>query len=491
MKIQIKTLKSKKYELEVKADETVLEIKEKIEKELGLGEAPRMSLIHHGKILKNEQTGDDAGFKENDFVVLMVKKKKRKRKNKIQATPQATATASSTATTAQSTAVTSESKDATTNSASTTDNPVAAENAPNGANAFVMGNQLNAAVENLVAMGFPEAEVQRAMRAAFNNPERAAEYLISGIPQNIAPPAQAAVNRPPASQAAAVQPAAANNQPPAAGMPPQNVMRQLMAQNPETMAMVLQHIMRNQPELFRGIGANGQIDQAAIENLLRDENFMTMMMQAMAGGQRGALQPGLGAVGPGLGMGRGMIGQGMGRGMMGQQGAHLPPMGNQNVIRMTQAELASIERLKNIGFSQHQALEAFLVCNKNEQMAANYLFENANDFAGPAAVAAPPAAAALPANPAPQVAPPAQPVALAEQPAVDQPVAAAEQQAVVQANDAQAEAPQADEAVANGGPANQVIANAQGAERDEAKNNDNADGAAADAKDQEMEDPNK
>merc|ERR1719204_1129603 len=114
-----------------------------------------------------------------------------------------------------------------------------------------------------------------------------------------------------------------------------------------------------------------------------------------------AQRPGVGAAGPGLGMGRGN-----GRGLMGQPGAHRPPMGNPNVIRMTHAEAASIERLKNIGFSQHQALEAFLVCNKNEQMAANYLFENANDFGGPAAVAPPAAQQAVAArqanNPAPQ-----------------------------------------------------------------------------------------
>merc|ERR1719357_176222 len=107
--------------------------------------------------------------------------------------------------------------------------------------------------------------------------------------------------------------------------------------------------------------------------------------------------------------------------MMGQLGTQRPPMGNPNLIR-THAEAAAIERLKNIGFSQHQALEAFLVCNKNEQMAANYLFENANDFAGPAA-AGPPAAqpvAQQPVNPAPQVAPPVQPAAAVEQPAAVQ-----------------------------------------------------------------------
>merc|ERR1719193_2974168 len=104
------------------------------------------------------------------------------------------------------------------------------------------------------------------------------------------------------------------------------------------------------------------------------------MIQAMSGAGLGAVQrPGVGAL------------PGMGRGMMGQMGAQQPPMGNQNVIRMTHAEAAAVERLKGIGFSQQQALEAFLVCNKNEQMAANYLFENANDFRR-APVAAPAAA---------------------------------------------------------------------------------------------------
>jgi len=495
MKIQIKTLKSKKYDLEVKNDETVEEIKDKIQNELKLGDSSMMSLIHHGKILKNNQTATDAGFKENDFVVLMVKKKKKKKRK----TKPAQTTTATTATSSEQKSTASNVSEAPAERVTpATENPAAAEsNAPSGANAFVMGNQLSEAVQNLVAMGFAEAEVQRAMRAAFNNPERAAEYLLTGIPQNIgaAAPARVAAQPPAAQVAANQQPAAANNPLGAAAAIPQqgaafprNAMQQMMAQNPEALAGVLQHVMRNRPELFQGIGDDGNINPAAIENLLSDPNFMQMMMQAMAGGApgrgMGAPQgPGVGAVGPGMGMGRGM---------MGQVGAQRLPVGNPNVIRMTHAEAASVNRLKNIGFSQQQALEAFLVCNKNEQMAANYLFENANDFAGPA-VAAPaaaqPVAAQQPANPAPQVAPPVQPAVAEEQPAA------------AQANDAQpeappaneAEAPPANEAVPNEGPVNQfeAIASAQRVAREEAKNNDNADGAGADVKDQEMEDPNK
>jgi len=515
MKIQIKTLKSKKYELEVKADETVEEMKAKIQNELGLGEAEMMSLIHHGKILKNEQTAANAGIKENDFVVLMVKKKKKKRKkNKAKETPQTQAQAAAGSSSAaseekstRSTALaTSEAPAASATSA--TENPAAAQNtAPSGANAFVMGNQLNVAVQNLMQMGFEEADVQRAMRAAFNNPERAAEYLLTGIPQNLGAAANAQVAAPPpAAQAPAVNQAAAANNPmaAAAAMPQQGAalgaMQQVIAQNPEAMAAVLQQVMQNQPELFQGIAADGNINPAAVENLMRDPNFMQMMLQAMSGGAGLGARPGMGAAQrPGVG-----ALPGMGRGMVGQMRAQQPPMGNPNVIRMTQAEAESVERLKAIGFSQHQALEAFLVCNKNEQMAANYLFENANDFGGPAA-AGPPAAqpvAQQPVNPAPQVAPPVQPAA-----AVEQPAAAVEQPAPVQANEQGDEGPSNSMEVLarmmradNNAPAdNQNEAMAQDvrpssdaqANRDEAKNNDNADGGDADAKDQEMGDPNK
>jgi UV excision repair protein RAD23 len=59
--------------------------------------------------------------------------------------------------------------------------PAPAVDTPFGAS-FLSGSALETAVANLVEMGFPRDEVQRAMRASFNNPDRAAEYLMTVRP---------------------------------------------------------------------------------------------------------------------------------------------------------------------------------------------------------------------------------------------------------------------------------------------------------------------
>jgi len=52
--------------------------------------------------------------------------------------------------------------------------------------------------------------------------------------------------------------------------------------------------------------------------------------------------------------------------------AGLPP----GAIRVSPEEMASIERLMALGFPKHKAAEAFFACDKNEEMAANFLFEH-------------------------------------------------------------------------------------------------------------------
>jgi UV excision repair protein RAD23 len=42
-----------------------------------------------------------------------------------------------------------------------------------------LGEEVNKAVDEMVNMGFPKEQCIAAMKAAFNNPERAIEYLLS------------------------------------------------------------------------------------------------------------------------------------------------------------------------------------------------------------------------------------------------------------------------------------------------------------------------
>ena len=55
----------------------------------------------------------------------------------------------------------------------------------NDPSALMMGQQGDGVVSQMIAMGFQRPEIDRAMRAAYFNPDRALDYLLSGIPENI------------------------------------------------------------------------------------------------------------------------------------------------------------------------------------------------------------------------------------------------------------------------------------------------------------------
>ncbi|KAG1719303.1 hypothetical protein EDB19DRAFT_1785962 [Suillus lakei] len=376
MKLTIKTLQQKMFQLEAEESETIADLKQKISNTQG-HTVESQKLIFSGKILTDDKTVASCEIKEKDFLVLMVSKSK--------PTPaQPPPVIASTSTPQPETAVPAPcprptpAAPAPVVSTPPSAAPAAAPVTADGS--FLTGEALQSTISNMVEMGFEREQVIRALRASFNNPDRAVEYLMTGIPAHLmheaagpaARPAQTGGAAPTAPAAPA--PASATAAQPAPVAPtgqPQNLfqlaqqqqqqpgargtattgagagageidlealrnhpqfqqLRQLVQTNPNLLAPLVQQIMEQNPHL-------GQLFESNPEAL----------MQLLNGGDD---LEGDGAVPPGA-----------------------------QVIHITPEEQAAIARLEALGFSRQKAAEAYLACDKNEELAANYLFETRFD----------------------------------------------------------------------------------------------------------------
>ena len=58
-------------------------------------------------------------------------------------------------------------------------------------------------------------------------------------------------------------------------------------------------------------------------------------------------------------------------GLMAEGAAGGGGMGGPQVLRLTDEEMAAVDRLTEMGFDRAEAAQAFLACDKNEALAAN------------------------------------------------------------------------------------------------------------------------
>lgn len=246
----------------------------------------------------------------------------------------------------------------------------------NDPSAFAVGSARETAIANMVEMGYPRDQVELALRAAFNNPDRAVEYLLTGIPENIreAPPrresarseaegeiheqsaggttaASALGGRDESRTApedvnlfeAAARAASGQEAHSGAGRdilgdlsflrdnPQFHQIRELVRQQPQMIEPILQQLIGSNPELAQLISSN-------------PEAFIRLLRGGDGEDDDGDIEM------PGV-----------------------------TQIVVSPEENAAIERLVALGFDRNIAIQAYFACDKNEDMAANYLFEHGLD----------------------------------------------------------------------------------------------------------------
>jgi UV excision repair protein RAD23 len=379
--------------------------------------AAAMKLIHSGKVLKDDQTIEGCGIKTNDFLVVMVTKPK-----KAAAAPAPAAAAPAPAETPKTPAP-ADSKAAET----PTPAPAPAE-APAAPARPAEPDFPDEVVGNLTGMGFPEPEVRHCLRAANGNPDIAVEFLTNGIPPGMQPGEQGSAS--PAAGSSSGAPLAALR-----SHPQFDDLRRLVRSNPQMLQTVLTQIGQQQPELLAEINGNQEAFLAMMNEPIEESSSSSSSAPAPAPSSS-APAPGGGAGGFPAGMMEGMADpaqmaqmiQGMSPNELNQMAAmmglspdqlrttaqmlgQIPPEqlqqymmqamqggggagglgammggagggGGQQVLRLTEEEMAAVDRLTEMGFDRTEAAQAFLACDKNEALAANLLMDSMGDGGG-------------------------------------------------------------------------------------------------------------
>ncbi|XP_016360481.1 UV excision repair protein RAD23 homolog B-like [Sinocyclocheilus anshuiensis] len=417
--ITLKTLQQQTFKVQIDEELTVKAFKEKIEEEKGQDAFPAVGqkLIYAGKILNDDIPLKEYKIDEKNFVVVMVTKPK------PAAPPQAPAPMSAAAATVSTTvaetpahppstpaappavstvpvstptsapiepAASAESPappitapPAASEAAAEKPEPVSMTPAPiseednqeaqeeqaisqseasitdelgileAAASILVTGQAYENLVTEIMSMGYEREQVIAALRASYNLPQikLLIELLLMSVPQGIPTeteqPPQEVVRptpvsnpTPPAPQRPQPPPAAAGVESGAAqalanpleflrNQPQFQQMRQIIQQNPALLPALLQQLGRDNPQLLQ------QITQ-------HQERFVQMLNEPHVGEA---------------------------------EAAEAPSAPQTNYIQVTPQEKEAIERLKALGFPEGLVIQAYFACEKNENLAANFLLQ--------------------------------------------------------------------------------------------------------------------
>lgn len=395
--ITFKNFKKEKITLDLDLSVSVLDAKNELAQNQSC-ESDQIKLIFSGKVLQDGKTLTESGLKDGDQVIMMISKKKstvtKVTEPQSTATPATTETTTNTESTDATAPVTTESATTTTATTTTTNEPATTEGSNENASStgFVVGTQRNETIERIMEMGYEREQAERALRAAFNNPDRAVEYLLMGIPEHLQretqPQAQQPQQQPSTetvvqaesamndtnddnaeddlfaqaaqgsgnngSNAAAMGTGAPNAVAGAApggqssiGLTGEDLLslREVVSGNPEALAPLLENLCTRYPQLREQIMANPEV-------------FISMLLEAVGDNLQDVANledADLSA----LNAGEGQV-DGAGQ--------------NAFNVEISEEDEQAITRLCELGFERSLVIQVYFACDKNEEIAANMLF---------------------------------------------------------------------------------------------------------------------
>ncbi|XP_035698634.1 UV excision repair protein RAD23 homolog A-like [Branchiostoma floridae] len=367
MQVTFKTLQQQTFKIEIEENATVKQLKEKVEGEKGKESFPAagLKLIYAGKILQDDLPLSQYKIDEKNFVVVMVTKPKPAAKEeppKAEAAP-AAAPAPAPAPAAAATPTEEkpkeeekkeekkeeEQKETTPVQPSESAAPTTAASGSSLAQAesTLADMAQYAPFQSCVSQGLPPAmEVPAEAAPPAPAAPAAATQGSAAATQGSAAPAQGSATDTPLAAPASAGTAPAPGSQPAQNpleflrdQPQFNNMRQLIRSNPTLLSALLQNLGQSNPQLLQHINDHQQ-------------EFIEMLNEPVEG-EGGAA--------------------GSGPPVMEQ----LPT--GQNVIPVTPQEKEAIERLKALGFDEGLVIQAYFACDKNENLAANFLLSQGDD----------------------------------------------------------------------------------------------------------------
>ncbi|CRG94175.1 DNA repair protein RAD23, putative [Plasmodium gallinaceum] len=378
MIIKVRTLQNNEEEINVDKDDTIFDLKKKVENVLPDMPSDKQKLIFSGKILKDESKAVDI-LNENDIIIVMVT---RKIFNKNNSKDDVNNTSSNSLKNNDNKL--NDSKVNTDNKALNINDNINAlnkneqkieenennnieskqiENVDNAESMLLIGEKLKETIDNICAMGFEKENVEKAMILAYNNPNRAIDYLTNGFPASNdtnenAYEREDVGNIPNLSNLLINDNLLGENQRQSSSQNPElfrnspffNVLRDVALSNPQRIPEILEMIGRTDPSFLEYIREHQGEFLRAIQNY-NNENVENEQPNEASIEQNN----------------QNIIDQS-------NESYNIP------ITPLNENEMESIKKLESLGFPKHIALEAFIACDKNEEMAANYLFENMNDY---------------------------------------------------------------------------------------------------------------